>query len=163
MVKFPRDYTCLVYWILVHWILQVHDKKIPAMYCGPVENSHVENYKMALTKFPLSIDRKKWSEAETKNLEKGIQQQFQEMMLQNMVDRLRYLLSFLSLLLDLLWQIIRVKFLLILWSISSDCIFGWDWEESLVNICLKQILSGKNILRILPLQVFFCARYLNLT
>ena len=72
------------------------------MYCGPVENSHVENYKMALTKFPLSIDRKKWSEAETKNLEKGIQQQFQEMMLQNMVDRLRYFLSFLSLLFDLL-------------------------------------------------------------
>ncbi|PON35931.1 Octamer-binding transcription factor [Trema orientale] len=67
---------------------KVHDKKIPAMYYGPVENSHVANYRMALTKFPLSLDRKNWSENERKNLGKGIQQQFQETMLQIMVDRL---------------------------------------------------------------------------
>ncbi|KAM6568160.1 hypothetical protein CsatB_016145 [Cannabis sativa] len=66
---------------------KVHDKRIPAMYYGPEENSHVSNYKMALTKFPLSLERKKWSENETQNLEKGIQQQFQEKMVQVMVDR----------------------------------------------------------------------------
>ena len=59
------------------------------MYYGPVENSHVANYRMALTQLPLSLERKKWSEVEKKNLEKGIQQQFQEMALQVSVDWLR--------------------------------------------------------------------------
>ena len=69
------------------------------MCYGPVENSHVANYRMALTKFPLSLDRKKWSENEKKNLGKGIRQQFQEKMLQIMVDRLRYFSFYLILLL----------------------------------------------------------------
>ncbi|XP_048329657.2 uncharacterized protein LOC107418690 isoform X2 [Ziziphus jujuba] len=64
------------------------DKKISAMYYGPVENCQVANYRMALERFPLALDRKKWSEAEKKNLEKGIRQQFQEMVLQISVDRL---------------------------------------------------------------------------
>lgn len=63
------------------------------MFYGPVENSHVANYRMALTKLPLSLDRKKWSEVERKNLEKGIRQQFQQKALQIMMDQLRYSLS----------------------------------------------------------------------
>lgn len=70
--------------------MQLPDKKISPMYYGPVENCQVANYRMALEKFPLSLDRKKWSEDEKKNLEKGIRQQFQEMVLQISVDRLRY-------------------------------------------------------------------------
>lgn len=60
------------------------------MCFGPTENSHVANYRMALTNFPLLIEHKKWSDKEKKNLEKGIRQQFQEMLLQISVDRLRY-------------------------------------------------------------------------
>lgn len=56
------------------------------MLCyGPEENSHVANYRLALTKFPRSINREKWSEAERGNLQKGIKQQFQEMLLQKSV------------------------------------------------------------------------------
>ncbi|KAK7844725.1 myb-like protein l [Quercus suber] len=58
------------------------------MYYGPAENSHVTNYRMALTTFPLSLERKKWSKAERENLGKGIRQQFQEMVLQISVDQL---------------------------------------------------------------------------
>lgn len=60
------------------------------MYYGPAENSHVTNYRMALTNFPLSLDQKKWSKAERENLGKGIRQQFQEMVLQISVDQFRY-------------------------------------------------------------------------
>ncbi|BFG33153.1 hypothetical protein CerSpe_194270 [Prunus speciosa] len=62
--------------------LKAHDKKISAMFYGPEENSHVANYRMTLMKFLHSLDRKKWSKAEKKALEKGIRQQFQEMVLQ---------------------------------------------------------------------------------
>ncbi|XP_024022157.1 uncharacterized protein LOC21400403 isoform X2 [Morus notabilis] len=67
---------------------KVHEKKIPAMYYGPIENSHVANYRIASTQLPLSLERKKWSEVEKKNLEKGIRQQFQETALQIMLDQL---------------------------------------------------------------------------
>jgi len=52
------------------------------MCYGPEENSHVANYRMVLERFPLSLDRKKWSKVERENLLKGIKQQFQEMVLQ---------------------------------------------------------------------------------
>ncbi|OMO70040.1 hypothetical protein CCACVL1_19130, partial [Corchorus capsularis] len=58
-----------------------NDKKFPAD-CGPPENSSVTNYRMALTKFPLTLQRKKWSKEERENLEKGIRHQFQERALQ---------------------------------------------------------------------------------
>ncbi|KAK7314629.1 hypothetical protein VNO77_33156 [Canavalia gladiata] len=63
-------------------------KKVSAMCYGPDENSHVTNYKMVLERFPLSLDRKKWSKVERENLVKGIKQQFQEMVLQISVDRI---------------------------------------------------------------------------
>ncbi|XVF12614.1 hypothetical protein REPUB_Repub08aG0134200 [Reevesia pubescens] len=64
---------------------EVNDKKVTADY-GPPENSSVGNYRMALTKFPLTLQRKKWSREEKENLEKGIRQQFQERALQASVD-----------------------------------------------------------------------------
>jgi len=57
-------------------------RKVPAMCYGPEENSRVANYRMVLERFPLSLDRKKWSKADKGNLFKGIKQQFQEMVLQ---------------------------------------------------------------------------------
>ncbi|XP_004512740.1 uncharacterized protein [Cicer arietinum] len=65
-----------------------HNKKVSAMCYGPEENSRVANYKMVLERFPLSLDRKKWSNKERENLSKGIKQQFQETVLQISVDRM---------------------------------------------------------------------------
>lgn len=59
------------------------------MCYGPVENSQVAHYRMALEKFPLVLHCKNWSEAEKKSLQKGIRQQFQEM-----AWRLRYISDF---------------------------------------------------------------------
>ncbi|KAK6920837.1 SANT/Myb domain [Dillenia turbinata] len=61
---------------------KVDDKKISPLSYGPVENSHVENYRMALQRFPVSFSCKKWSKVDRENLVKGIKQQFQEMLLQ---------------------------------------------------------------------------------
>ncbi|KAM5570451.1 myb-like protein L [Rosa sericea] len=69
---------------------KAHDRTISAMSYGPEENSHVANYRKASTKFPLSLDRKNWSEVEKKDLQKGIIQQFQEMVLQSSVDESSY-------------------------------------------------------------------------
>ncbi|XP_027357663.1 uncharacterized protein LOC113866986 isoform X2 [Abrus precatorius] len=69
-------------------------KKVSAMCCGPEENSRVANYKMVLERFPLSLDRKKWSNVERENLLKGIKQQFQEILLQISVDRISSECSF---------------------------------------------------------------------
>ncbi|GAB4845282.1 hypothetical protein Ancab_038691 [Ancistrocladus abbreviatus] len=64
------------------------DKRISALSCGPQENSHVANYKMALTKFPHSFQRENWSKEEKDNLVKGIIQQYQASLLANSVDKL---------------------------------------------------------------------------
>ncbi|XP_068308811.1 uncharacterized protein [Pyrus communis] len=65
---------------------KVHDKKISALLYGPEENSHVANYRMTMKKYLDSLYRKKWSKVESEALEKGIKQQFQEMVLQSSVD-----------------------------------------------------------------------------
>ncbi|KAL6183265.1 hypothetical protein ACLB2K_044676 [Fragaria x ananassa] len=69
---------------------KAHDRAISALSYGPEENSHVADYRKALTKFPVSLDRKNWSEAEKKDLQKGIRQQFQEMVLQSSMDESSY-------------------------------------------------------------------------
>ncbi|XP_030532553.1 uncharacterized protein LOC115742411 isoform X2 [Rhodamnia argentea] len=66
---------------------KVNDKKFSAIYYGPAQNFHVPSYRMALTGFPLSLQRSKWSEVEKENLGKGIKQQFQETLLQISLDR----------------------------------------------------------------------------
>ncbi|KAK8324543.1 hypothetical protein V6Z11_A12G309400 [Gossypium hirsutum] len=60
---------------------EVNDKRVTADY-GPLENSSVASYRMALIDFPLKLERKNWSREERENLEKGIRQQFQERALQ---------------------------------------------------------------------------------
>ncbi|KAJ7975198.1 MYB family protein [Quillaja saponaria] len=64
-----------------------NNSKVSAMYYGPEENTHVTNYRMVLERFPLSLDRRKWSKADKENLGKGIRQKFQEMVLQISIDR----------------------------------------------------------------------------
>ncbi|KAF5188055.1 Myb protein [Thalictrum thalictroides] len=63
-------------------VSKVNDKKVPALYLGPVENSHVDNYRMVMQRFPRSLRRERWSDAEKENLGEGIKQQFQEMLFQ---------------------------------------------------------------------------------
>lgn len=72
------------------FFLQIDDKRLSAMYHGPEENSHVSNYRMVLTNFPLTLEQKKWSKAERENLGKGIRQQFHQLVVQISVDRFRY-------------------------------------------------------------------------
>ncbi|BAU02711.1 hypothetical protein VIGAN_11227900 [Vigna angularis var. angularis] len=57
-------------------------RKVTSICYGPEENSRVANYRMVLERFPLSLERKKWSKADRGNLFKGIKQQFQEMVLE---------------------------------------------------------------------------------
>ncbi|PIA39506.1 hypothetical protein AQUCO_02600156v1 [Aquilegia coerulea] len=68
-------------------VSKVNDKKVPALYLGPVENSHVDNYRMVMQRFPRSLRRECWSDVERENLGKGIKQQFQEMLLQKSLER----------------------------------------------------------------------------
>lgn len=63
------------------------------LYYGPNENSHVTSYRMVLKKFPISLNREKWSHEERENLAKGIKQQFQELLFQKSVDLIRYAFS----------------------------------------------------------------------
>ncbi|KAF9591758.1 hypothetical protein IFM89_007088 [Coptis chinensis] len=65
---------------------KVQDKKVSALCLGPVENSHVANYRMVMERFPLSLRRDRWSDAERENLGKGIKQQFQEMLMQKSLE-----------------------------------------------------------------------------
>ncbi|KAG2667556.1 hypothetical protein I3760_15G121600 [Carya illinoinensis] len=67
---------------------KIDDKRLSAMYHGPEENSHVSNYRMVLTNFPLTLEQKKWSKAERENLGKGIKQQFHQLVVQISVDRI---------------------------------------------------------------------------
>lgn len=124
------------------------------MYCGPVENSHVENYKMALKKFPLSLDRKKWSESEKKNLEKGIRQQFQEMVLQNMMGRMRYYVSFLLLLLQLLCLAIYCEPDLGFWfNLTTYVVCHFCEDFYLLSMCKCMVLHCWNMQNLLFLCV----------
>ncbi|CAN1265596.1 Myb-like protein L [Linum perenne] len=53
--------------------------KLSPICSGPVENSHVPNYRAALMKFPI-LERRKWEKSEDKKLEEGIRQKCQEML-----------------------------------------------------------------------------------
>ncbi|KAK6127648.1 hypothetical protein DH2020_038627 [Rehmannia glutinosa] len=68
--------------------IKVNEKKIPAVYKGPPENSHVVYFKEALATFAVNVSREKWSKEERENLVKGVKQQFQGMLLQRSVDLL---------------------------------------------------------------------------
>ncbi|KAL5725935.1 hypothetical protein ACHQM5_009018 [Ranunculus cassubicifolius] len=57
-----------------------NDKKVSPLNFGPVENSHVATYRMLMKKFPHSLRRESWSDAERGSLGQGIKQQVQEMM-----------------------------------------------------------------------------------
>ncbi|KAK6153987.1 hypothetical protein DH2020_013626 [Rehmannia glutinosa] len=70
--------------------IKVNEKKIPAVYKGPPENSHVVYYKEALATFAVNVSREKWSKEERENLVKGVKQQFQGMLLQRSVDLLSH-------------------------------------------------------------------------
>lgn len=66
---------------------KANDRRVSTLCYGPAENYHVAKYRMTITNSPLSLERKKWSKVERQNLEKGIKQQFQEMVLKISVDQ----------------------------------------------------------------------------
>ncbi|KAG6411125.1 hypothetical protein SASPL_129199 [Salvia splendens] len=68
--------------------LKPNENNIPASCKGPPENVHVPNYKEAMETFSIPCNKEKWSKEERENLLKGVKQQFQEMLLQQCVDRL---------------------------------------------------------------------------
>ncbi|XP_050378629.1 uncharacterized protein LOC126795944 [Argentina anserina] len=69
---------------------KAHDRATKVMSYGPEENLHVADYRKASSRFPLPIDSKNWSEVEKKDLQKGIRQQYQEMVLQSSMDESSY-------------------------------------------------------------------------
>lgn len=70
--------------------MQPNEKSIHASYKGPSENVHVPIYKKALETFRIPFKKQRWSKEEMSNLVKGVKQQFQEMLLQQSIDLLRY-------------------------------------------------------------------------
>lgn len=70
--------------------MQPNENNVPASCKGPPENVHVPNYKEAMETFSIPCNKEKWSKEERENLLKGVKQQFQEMLLQQCVDRLKY-------------------------------------------------------------------------
>nr|GEV48089.1 myb domain protein 4r1 [Tanacetum cinerariifolium] len=51
---------------------------------GPAQNPQVAIYKEAMLKYSVSLSREPWSKVDNENLKKGIKQQIQEMMMQNL-------------------------------------------------------------------------------
>ncbi|KAI3780237.1 hypothetical protein L2E82_10208 [Cichorium intybus] len=60
------------------------DTDMHAINQGPVDNPHVADYRDAMSKYPFALTREPWSNEEKENLLKGIKQQFQEMLMQNL-------------------------------------------------------------------------------
>ncbi|KAF8025198.1 hypothetical protein BT93_F2135 [Corymbia citriodora subsp. variegata] len=145
---------------------KVNDRKFSAMHYGPAENSHVSSYRMALKRFPLSLQRSKWSEVEKGSLGKGIKQQFQEKLLQISLDRLSasdgdqygfedILLSIKDL--DITPESIREFLPKVNWDqLASLCIPGrsgaecearWlNWEDPLINHSRWTVEEDKHLL-----------------
>lgn len=59
---------------------------------GPAENPCVANYRMVLEKYPVSVERRKWSTEENKNLAKGLKQEVQKILLSEAIEQSRYYL-----------------------------------------------------------------------
>ncbi|KAI3515764.1 hypothetical protein L1887_14668 [Cichorium endivia] len=60
------------------------DTDMHAINQGPVDNPHVADYRDAMSKYPFALTKEPWSNEEKENLLKGIKQQFQEMLMQNL-------------------------------------------------------------------------------
>ncbi|KAG7577688.1 Homeobox-like domain superfamily [Arabidopsis thaliana x Arabidopsis arenosa] len=64
-----------------------NDKKISPLMLGPAENPCVANYRMVLEKYPISVERRKWSTEENKNLAKGLKQEVQKILLFEAIEQ----------------------------------------------------------------------------
>nr|GLL37599.1 uncharacterized protein LOC109172334 isoform X1 [Ipomoea trifida] len=65
---------------------KLNEKKSSVLYYAPPENSLVAGFRDALEKFPVSVNRERWSKEERENILKGVKQQFQETMFQRAID-----------------------------------------------------------------------------
>ncbi|CAL9226100.1 unnamed protein product [Arabidopsis halleri] len=64
-----------------------NDKKTSYLTMGPPENACVANYRMALEKYPVSVDRANWTTKEKENLAKGLKQQVQDTLIREAFER----------------------------------------------------------------------------
>ncbi|XP_010506400.1 PREDICTED: snRNA-activating protein complex subunit 4-like isoform X2 [Camelina sativa] len=64
-----------------------NDKKTSPLLLGPPENPCVADYRMALEKYPVSVERRKWSTEENKNLAKGLKQEVQKILLYEAIEQ----------------------------------------------------------------------------
>ncbi|PWA72019.1 myb domain protein 4r1 [Artemisia annua] len=62
---------------------KIKDKSTLPINQGPAQNPQVAIFKDAMLKYPFSLSREPWSEEDNENLKKGIKQQIQQMMMQN--------------------------------------------------------------------------------
>ena len=81
----------------MHLELQIKDTSTLPINQGPAQNPQVAIFKDAMLKYPFSLSREPWSEEDNENLKKGIKQQIQEMMLQNLFRYTIMILSYLEL------------------------------------------------------------------
>ena len=81
----------------MHLELQIKDTSTLPINQGPAQNPQVAIYNDAMLKYPFSLSREPWSKADKENLKKGIKQQIQEMMLQNLFRYAIMILSYLEL------------------------------------------------------------------
>ncbi|EOA29895.1 hypothetical protein CARUB_v10012991mg [Capsella rubella] len=66
-----------------------NDKKTSPLMLGPPENPFVAKYRMALEKYPVSVERRNWSTEENKNLAKGLKQEVQKILLYEAIEQSR--------------------------------------------------------------------------
>ncbi|EOA15694.1 hypothetical protein CARUB_v10006404mg [Capsella rubella] len=64
-----------------------NDKKTSPLMLGPLENACVANYRMALEKYPVSVDRRSWTSKEKESLAKGLKQQVQNALIHEAFER----------------------------------------------------------------------------
>ncbi|KAL1221647.1 Transcription factor MYB3R-4 [Cardamine amara subsp. amara] len=64
-----------------------NDKKTSPLTLGPLENPCVANYRMALEKYPVSVDRKNWSTEENKKLAEGVKKEVQNILVSEAIER----------------------------------------------------------------------------
>ncbi|XP_028554014.1 uncharacterized protein LOC110103393 isoform X4 [Dendrobium catenatum] len=63
-----------------------NSKKSSALYFAPAENAQMSNYKMVMGRFPVSLRKRQWSNAEKDKLFDGVKQQCQEMLFLNSMN-----------------------------------------------------------------------------
>ncbi|PKA50152.1 Myb-related protein 3R-1 [Apostasia shenzhenica] len=66
--------------------IEENNKKGSSLHLAPAENPQVSNYKLVMSRYPVSLKKRLWSNMENENLAKGVKQQYQEMLFLNSMN-----------------------------------------------------------------------------